>query len=209
MESVADEKELKRWARKIGFPLLLKASAGGGGKGLRLVSGERDLLSAFQLARSEALSSFADPAVYIEKYIEEPHHIEIQILADGHGNVIHLGERECSIQRRHQKLVEESPSPFVADDEDFRQKLGALAVRAAQSVRYVNAGTIEFLVDKDKNYYFLEMNTLPGLTDISDLPAEAQAAGGEWRRWFLDSQRYCLRETRSTFRGETMKSFIM
>jgi acetyl-CoA carboxylase biotin carboxylase subunit len=156
MESVADEKELRGWARKIGFPLLLKAAAGGGGKGLRLVPGEKDLLSAFHLARSEALSSFADPAVYIEKYIEEPHHIEIQILADGFGNVVYLGERECSMQRRYQKVLEETPSPFL--DEETREAMGRVAVKAASSIGYRNAGTVEFVVDRDRNFYFLEVN---------------------------------------------------
>jgi len=156
LESVADEKDLRKKARQVGFPLLLKASAGGGGKGLRLVSREKDLLPAFRLARSEALSSFADPAVYIEKYIEEPHHIEIQILADNHGNVVHLGERECSMQRRYQKVLEESPSPFL--DEETREAMGRVAVKAAASIGYRNAGTVEFIVDREKNFYFLEVN---------------------------------------------------
>ena len=156
MESVADEQELRKKAREVGFPLLLKASAGGGGKGLRLVPGEKDLLPAFKLARSEALSSFADPAVYIEKYIEEPHHIEIQILADNYGNVVYLGERECSMQRRYQKVLEETPSPFL--DEKTREAMGRVAVKAAASIGYRNAGTVEFVVDRDRNFYFLEVN---------------------------------------------------
>ena len=156
LESVADEKELREKARKIGFPLLLKASAGGGGKGLRLVPGEKDLLPAYKLARSEALSSFADPAVYIEKYIEEPHHIEIQILADNFGNVVYLGERECSMQRRYQKVLEETPSPFL--DGKTREAMGRVAVKAAASIGYRNAGTVEFIVDRDRNFYFLEVN---------------------------------------------------
>lgn len=156
LEPVKDENDLKARAREVGFPLLLKAAAGGGGKGLRLVTGEEGLLSAFQLARSEALSSFGDPAVYIEKYIEEPHHVEIQILADYHGHVVYLGERECSLQRRYQKVLEETPSPFL--DETTRRAMGETAVRAAASIGYRNAGTVEFIVDKDRNFYFLEMN---------------------------------------------------
>jgi len=128
----------------------------GGGKGLRLVSDEKDLLPAFKLARSEALSSFADPAVYIERYIEEPHHIEIQILADNFGNVVYLGERECSMQRRYQKILEETPSPFL--NEETRIAMGRVAVKAAASIGYRNAGTVEFVVDRNRNFYFLEVN---------------------------------------------------
>jgi len=156
LESVADERELREKARELGFPLLLKASAGGGGKGLRLVPREEDLLAAFKLARSEALSSFADPAIYIEKYIEEPHHIEIQILADNFGSVVHLGERECSMQRRYQKVLEETPSPFL--DAQTREAMGRVAVQAAASIGYRNAGTVEFVVDRDRKFYFLEVN---------------------------------------------------
>src|SRR5512139_3650167 len=158
MGSMTDE-ELLAAAPQIGFPLLVKATAGGGGKGMREVKNIEEMPGLLQSARREAEASFGDPNVYLEKLVEGARHIEIQILADGHGNVIHLGERECSMQRRHQKLLEESPSPFVGEDEEFRQKIGAVAVRAAQAVNYVNAGTIEFLVDKDKNFYFLEMNT--------------------------------------------------
>ena len=144
-------------APKIGFPLLIKATAGGGGKGMREVRSLEEMPELLVSARREAESSFGDGSVYLEKLVEGARHIEIQILADGHGNVLHLNERECSIQRRHQKLVEEAPSPFL--DDELRQKMGAVAVKAAQAVDYVNAGTIEFLVDKDKNFYFLEMNT--------------------------------------------------
>jgi acetyl-CoA carboxylase, biotin carboxylase subunit len=149
--------ELLPAAREIGYPLLVKASAGGGGKGMRPVYEPERLPDALAAARREALAAFGDGTVYLEKMITEGRHIEIQILADVHGNVIHLGERECSLQRRHQKLIEEAPS-FVVDEE-LRQKMGAVAVAAARSVDYVNAGTIEFLVDREKNFYFLEMNT--------------------------------------------------
>lgn len=144
-------------APKIGFPLLIKATAGGGGKGMREVRSIEEMPELLISARREAESAFGDGNVYLEKLVTGARHIEIQILADTHGNVIHLGERDCSIQRRHQKLVEEAPSSFL--DEDLRQRMGEVAVKAAQAVDYVNAGTIEFLVDKDKNFFFLEMNT--------------------------------------------------
>ncbi|MDH5506018.1 MAG: acetyl-CoA carboxylase biotin carboxylase subunit [Anaerolineae bacterium] len=156
--SLSDE-DLLRLAPEIGFPVLVKATAGGGGKGMREVKTIEEMPALLEAARREAIAAFGDGNVYLEKLVEGARHIEIQILADQHGNVIHLGERECSIQRRHQKLLEESPSPFINEDEEFRQRMGAVAVKAAQSVGYVNAGTIEFLVDKDKNFYFLEMNT--------------------------------------------------
>jgi acetyl-CoA carboxylase, biotin carboxylase subunit len=149
--------ELLAIAPRIGFPLLIKATAGGGGKGMREVRSLEEMPELLNSARREAESAFGDGNVYLEKLVEGARHIEIQILADTHGNVIHLNERECSIQRRHQKLVEEAPSSFL--DDELRQKMGAVAVKAAQAVDYVNAGTIEFLVDKDKNFYFLEMNT--------------------------------------------------
>ena len=156
--SLSDD-ELLALAEEFGFPLLIKATAGGGGKGMREVRAIEDMPGLLQAARQEAEASFGDSNVYLEKLVEGARHIEIQIIADTQGNVIHLGERECSLQRRHQKLLEESPSPFIGDDEDLRQQMGSVAVRAAQAVDYVNAGTIEFLVDKDKNYFFLEMNT--------------------------------------------------
>src|SRR5512133_569409 len=149
--------ELLRIAPNIGFPLLIKASAGGGGKGMREVMKLEEMPALLTSARREAEAAFGDGNVYLEKLLEGARHIEIQILADTHGNVIHLGERDCSLQRRHQKLIEESPSPFL--DEELRQRMGAVAVKAAKAVEYVNAGTIEFLVDKDRNFYFLEMNT--------------------------------------------------
>lgn len=151
------ENELLKVSREIGLPVIIKASAGGGGKGMRLVREESELIEAYRAAKSEARASFSSDEVYIEKYIESPHHIEIQFLGDKHGNVVHLFDRECSVQRRHQKIVEESPSPFINDE--VRLAMGEIAVKAAKSVNYVGAGTIEFLVDKDMNFYFLEMNT--------------------------------------------------
>ncbi len=154
--SLRDE-DLLQFARGIGFPLLVKATAGGGGKGMREVRSLEEMPGLLQAARREAESAFGDGNVYLEKLVEKAHHIEFQILADHFGNVIHLGERDCSLQRRHQKLVEEAPSPYL--DDDLRRKMGAVAVRAAEAVSYANAGTIEFLVDQERNFYFLEMNT--------------------------------------------------
>jgi acetyl-CoA carboxylase biotin carboxylase subunit len=144
-------------AARIGYPVMLKAAAGGGGKGMRLVPAPEQLKSALEAASSEAERSFGDSQVYIEKAIVNPRHIEMQVLADEHGNTVYLGERECSLQRRHQKVLEEAPSPIV--DPDMRSRMGEVAVRVAQAAHYTNAGTVEFLVDQDKNFYFLEMNT--------------------------------------------------
>jgi acetyl-CoA carboxylase, biotin carboxylase subunit len=149
--------EAKKVAKEIGFPVMLKASAGGGGKGMRIIKKLEEIENAFMSARSEAMKAFGNDDVYLEKFIEEPRHIEIQILGDQFGNVIHLGERDCTIQRRHQKLIEESPSPFI--DKELREKMGEAAIRGAMSVNYLGAGTVEFLVDKHKNFYFMEMNT--------------------------------------------------
>jgi acetyl-CoA carboxylase biotin carboxylase subunit len=154
---VTDERVAMERAKEIGFPILLKAAAGGGGRGMRLVHSASAFLKEFSLARLEAEKNFGNGAIYFEKFIEEPHHIEFQLLADKHGNVIHLGERDCTIQRRYQKLIEESPSPFV--DKDLRAKMGAAAVSIANECKYENAGTIEFLVDKNRHFYFMEMNT--------------------------------------------------
>lgn len=156
-ETIDDPNLLLETAKKIGFPIMIKASAGGGGKGMRLVKEEKELIPSYNMARSEARSSFGNDAVYMEKYIVGPHHIEFQVLGDTYGNVIHLFERECSVQRRHQKVVEETPSPIMTPE--LRKKMGEQAVMAAKSVDYVGAGTIEFLVDNDLNFYFLEMNT--------------------------------------------------
>ena len=154
LQSVEEAIEL---CNKIGYPVMLKASMGGGGKGMRLIHNEGEVEEAYNMARSESLSSFGDNTVYLEKFVEEPHHIEFQILGDNHGNAIHLFDRECSIQRRHQKIVEESPSPFLTPE--LREEMGRCAVRAAKAVNYSGAGTIEFLVDKHRHFYFLEMNT--------------------------------------------------
>lgn len=144
-------------ARKVGFPVILKASAGGGGKGMRIVNEEKDLEQAFYLAQREALAAFGNSELYVEKYIPDMRHIEVQIMADAKGNIIHLFERDCSLQRRHQKLIEEAPSPFSTDK--FRKKIGELAIRAARAIKYKNAGTIEFIVEPDENIYFMEINT--------------------------------------------------
>lgn len=144
-------------ANEIGYPVILKATAGGGGKGMRIVHNESEIETAFNMAQNEAEKAFGNKGVYIEKFIEEPRHVEIQILGDQHGNVIHLGERDCTIQRRHQKLIEESPSPIV--DEALRTKMGNAAIKAAQAINYEGAGTVEFLVDKHGHFYFMEMNT--------------------------------------------------
>jgi acetyl-CoA carboxylase, biotin carboxylase subunit len=154
---VGSVKEAAEVADKIGYPVMLKAAAGGGGKGMRLVQHPNELQAALENAQSEAQRAFGDNEVYIEKAIINPRHIEMQVLADEHGNTVHLGERECSIQRRHQKVLEEAPSPIV--DPDMRRRMGEVAVRVARAANYTNAGTIEFLVDQQKNFYFLEMNT--------------------------------------------------
>jgi len=149
--------EVRTIVRNIGLPVIIKAASGGGGRGMRIVRNPDALEKAFSMAQKEAELSFGDPRVYIEKYIENPRHIEVQIAADQHGNIIHLGERECSIQRRHQKLLEESPSPAV--DENLRTKMGEAAIKGAQAINYHSLGTMEFLLDEDGNFYFMEMNT--------------------------------------------------
>jgi len=157
LRPLASAREAQEEAERVGFPVMLKAAAGGGGKGMRLVHRPEEIAAAFRDATSEALAAFGDRAVYLEKAIVRPRHIEMQILCDAHGNAVHLGERECSIQRRHQKVVEEAPSPLVTPE--MRRAMGEVAVRAARAVGYVNAGTIEFLADPERNFYFMEMNT--------------------------------------------------
>ncbi len=154
---VKDEDEAKKIAHEYSYPVIIKAVAGGGGKGMRVVHNDASLVQGFHAARREAEMAFGNGDVYIEKYIERPRHIEFQIMADNHGNVIHLGERDCSLQRRHQKLIEEAPSPIL--DSKLREKMGEAAVKAAKAVKYSGAGTIEFLVGSDKKFYFMEMNT--------------------------------------------------
>ena len=154
---VSDVNDAKRIAGEIGYPIIIKATAGGGGRGMRIVREQSELDNAFRTASNEAEKAFGNPSVYFEKYLEQPRHVEIQIMGDRHGNVVHFGERDCSIQRRHQKLVEESPSPAIT--QEIREAMGAAAVKGAKSVHYHGAGTIEFLLDKNKNFYFMEMNT--------------------------------------------------
>lgn len=154
---VEDPEEALVFARKIGFPVIIKAAAGGGGKGMRVAADPDDFVRSFQLARSEALSAFGNGDVYVEKYLERPRHIEFQIMGDRHGNVVHLGERDCSVQRRHQKLIEESPSPAVTPK--MREEMGEAAVKGAKAIDYVGAGTIEMLLNEDNSFYFMEMNT--------------------------------------------------
>lgn len=157
MEPLKSAAEAATLVKKFGYPVMIKAAAGGGGKGMRVARDREQLEEGFRIAQSEAQSAFGDSSLYIEKLIENPHHVEVQVLGDHHGNVIHLGERECSIQRRHQKVIEESPSPFISPE--TRRQMTQLAASAAKEIGYTNAGTMEFLVDANQNFYFLEMNT--------------------------------------------------
>ena len=154
---LADIADAKEQAKRVGYPVILKATAGGGGKGMRVVWEESEIEKAFDNAKTEAAASFKNDGIYMEKFVEEPRHIEIQVAGDQFGNVCHLSERDCSIQRRHQKLVEESPSPFMTDE--LRERMGEAAIKAASAINYESVGTIEFLVDKHRNFYFMEMNT--------------------------------------------------
>jgi len=182
---VEGEEHLATEAQRIGYPLILKAAAGGGGRGMRVVRSNEELLSAYQTARSEAQQAFGTPDVYMEKFLEHPRHIEFQVLGDQHGKVIHLGERECTIQRRHQKLLEESPSPAM--DAKRRKELGAKVVKAMEKIGYTNAGTIEFLMDEDGSIYFIEMNTriqvehpvTEFVTGVDLVKAQIRIAAGE------------------------------
>jgi acetyl-CoA carboxylase biotin carboxylase subunit len=181
---VADDESAIRVAASIGYPVIIKAVAGGGGRGMRVANNEPSLRTGLGQARAEALAAFKNGDVYLEKYIERPRHIEIQLMADAHGNVVHLGERDCSVQRRHQKLIEESPSPFLTPE--LREAMGEAAVRFAQEAGYVNAGTVEFLVDARRNFYFMEMNAriqvehpvTEMVTGIDLVKAQLLVAGG-------------------------------
>ena len=156
---VANETDAIKLAREIGYPVIIKAVSGGGGRGMRIAHNDVSFAKELHVAKNEAEKAFGDSSVYIEKYIQKPRHIEFQILADEHGNIVHLGERDCSVQRRHQKLIEESPSPFLIANPGLREKMGKAAVKAAKAANYQNAGTVEFLVDATGNFYFIEMNT--------------------------------------------------
>ena len=184
-EPVFTVEEGLKTAREVGFPVMIKASSGGGGKGMRVSYGEDDFASNFQNAQMESVKGFSDDTMYIERFVERPRHIEFQILADSFGNVVHLGERDCSIQRRHQKLLEEAPSAAIS--EELRERMGQAAVKAARSVHYEKAGTIEFLLDKNKEFYFMEMNTriqvehpvTEAVTDLDLIKEQIRIAAGE------------------------------
>lgn len=182
---VTDDEEAKRLAEEIGYPVMVKAVAGGGGRGMRIANNEITLVTGLAQARAEAQAAFGNGDCYIEKFVEHPHHVEIQILADAHGNCVYLGDRECSVQRRHQKLIEEAPSPILTPE--VRRKMGEAAVRLAQHAGYVNAGTVEFLVDSDLNFYFMEMNARiqvehpvsECITGVDLVQAQIKVAAGE------------------------------
>ncbi len=188
-EVVKEQDEAFRLAKKFGYPVIIKAVAGGGGKGMKVAHNDGKLINAFLTAQAEAEAAFGNRDVYIEKYMKEPRHIEVQILADSHGNILHLGERDCSIQRRHQKLIEECPAPGL--NEKLRRRIGETAVRVAKSVQYENAGTVEFLLDSDENFYFMEMNTrlqvehpvTELVTGIDLVKAQLAVAAGEKLKW--------------------------
>ena len=191
-DSVATADEAKKIADDIGFPIIIKATAGGGGRGMKIVHSQAHLANAFAAARTEAEAGFGNPDVYIEKFCENPRHVEIQILADKHGNVIHLGERDCSIQRRHQKLVEEAPCPVLS--QELRQKMGDCSVAAAKKVGYNSVGTMEFLLDKNNNFFFMEMNTrvqvehpvTEMVTGVDIIKEQIRSAAGEPLRYTQD-----------------------
>ncbi len=188
-EAVKDQDEAFRIAKKFGYPVIIKAAAGGGGKGMKVAHNDGRLISAFLTAQAEAEAAFGNRTVYIEKYLKEPRHIEVQILADSQGNILHLGERDCSIQRNHQKLLEESPAPNL--NPKVRRKIGEMAVRVAKAVQFENAGTVEFLLDEDDNFYFMEMNTrlqvehpvTEMVTGIDLVKAQIAVANGEKLKW--------------------------
>lgn len=205
MGVIKDADEAIRIANDIGYPVMLKASAGGGGKGMRIARNDGECREGFERATSEAASSFGDDRVFVEKFVEEPRHIEIQVLADKHGNAIYLGERECSIQRRHQKVVEEAPSPFI--DPATRKAMGEQAVALARAVDYCSAGTVEFIVDKDKNFYFLEMNTrLQVEHPVTELVTGQDLV--EWMIKIADGQELTLKQDDVTLTGWAMETRV-
>ncbi len=182
---ITELKTLREIANELGYPVMIKAAAGGGGRGMRVVFSDEELEKSFQAAGAEAESAFGSPSIYLEKFLSRAHHVEIQVMGDRFGNVIHLGERDCSIQRRHQKLLEESPSPIV--DAELREKMGAAAVKGSMAVKYLGAGTVEFLVDEERNFYFMEMNTriqvehpvTEEVADVDLLKTQIRVAAGE------------------------------
>jgi acetyl-CoA carboxylase biotin carboxylase subunit len=203
-QALRETSTAKNIARELGYPVLLKASAGGGGKGMRRVDREEDLESALRDASSEALRAFRNDEVYVEKLVLEPRHIEIQVLGDQHGHMIHLGERECSIQRRHQKVIEECPSPVMSTHPDLRNEMGEAALKIARAAGYVNAGTLEFLVDRDRNFYFLEMNTRLQV----EHPVTELATGVDLVQWQLRiaaGERLTLQQEGIAWRGSAIE----
>lgn len=202
---IKNQEDALKTAKKFGYPVAIKATAGGGGKGIKIAHNDGKLISAFLTAQAEAEAAFGNREVYIEKYLKEPRHIEVQILADSHGNIIHLGERDCSVQRRHQKLIEESPAPGL--NPKLRKRIGEAAVKAAKAFKYENAGTIEFLVDQDDNFYFMEMNTrlqvehpvTEMVTGIDIVKEQIKIAAGAKLEWNQD---------KVEFRGHAMECRI-
>jgi acetyl-CoA carboxylase biotin carboxylase subunit len=206
-EGIVDVATARRAAREIGYPVMIKAAAGGGGKGMRRVDSESELESALRDAASEAERSFKSAEVYIEKLIVRPRHIEIQVLADRFGHTIHLGERECSVQRRHQKVIEECPSPLMTRNPDLRRKMGEAAVRAARAADYINAGTVEFLVDDDEYFYFLEMNTrLQVEHPVTELVTALDLV--RWQLRIADGDRLSILQEDVTWRGSAIECRI-
>ena len=202
--AVKDAADAKMTAKKIGYPVLIKASAGGGGKGMRRVDREEDLEAALRDASSEALRAFKDGTVYIEKLVVEPRHVEIQVLGDHHGNMIHLGERECSVQRRHQKVIEECPAPVMQKWPELRQKMGEAAVKVAKAAGYTNAGTVEFLVDRDGKFYFLEMNTrLQVEHPVTELVTGIDLV--EWQLRVASGEKLTIKQQDVTWKGSAIE----